>query len=154
MSGDRTPAFVRTLIPIIIGPLVARFAPGVDADDPTVLLLVSAVVSYVYYVGVRYLEAYNPKLGYLLGIAKTPAYSKEDAPSPGQGEAIEAIIVVDDDEDEAPYVEDVEPEPTSFSEMRVMPISEARKIAKSAEAKNIATTPITRVPVKRTPPTF
>jgi uncharacterized membrane protein YcaP (DUF421 family) len=69
---DLAPSFVRTAVPLIVGPLIARY--GFDADDPTVSVVISAVVSYVYYVIVRVLELKAPTLGYLLGIAKQPTY--------------------------------------------------------------------------------
>lgn len=103
MSGDLTPSFVRTLVPIVVGPLAARFMPGIDPTDPTVLLLVSGVISYLYYVAVRVIEMEFPKMGYFLGIAKAPAYSQHDAPSPGVGEHVEAVVVEDaTDETEQP----------------------------------------------------
>lgn len=61
---------IRTLVPLIAGTLVAA---GVDVGlaDSVTTLIVSAVV----YVAVRLMEEYvNPKLGWLLGIAKSPTY--------------------------------------------------------------------------------
>lgn len=88
-------SLVRTLVPIIVGPLVARFLPGFDPSDPNVLLVVSAVASYLYYVVVRVLELKAPQLGYLLGIAKPPVYSAAASPSPAQGEDVVAVVVPD-----------------------------------------------------------
>lgn len=76
------PSLVRTLVPILVGPLVTRFFPGLDINDQNTTLVVSAIVSYLYYVLVRVLETKAPSLGYLLGIAKAPAYSPKDAPQP------------------------------------------------------------------------
>lgn len=88
-------SFVRTLVPIVIGPVIARIMPGVDPHDPNVLLVVSAIASYVYYVVVRLLELKAPQVGYLLGIAKAPAYSSAPSPSPDTGEHVEAVVVPD-----------------------------------------------------------
>lgn len=93
--SDKTPAIVRTIVPIIVGNVLTKVIPGLDPTDPFVNTLVDTAVSGVYYVGVRYLEEYNPKLGYLLGIAKKPAYSTEPAPSPGPDEHLEAVVVDD-----------------------------------------------------------
>jgi hypothetical protein len=91
--SDQLPAFVRTLVPIVVGPLVARF--GFDVTDPDTLALVIGVVSYLWWVVVHTVELKWPQFGYLLGIAKAPAYSSEPAPSPGPGEDVEAVVVPD-----------------------------------------------------------
>lgn len=100
MASQQTPAFVRTLIPIIVGFLVARF--GVDSNDPTTALVVNSVVSYLWYVVVHTIELKYPQFGYLLGIPKAPAYSPADAPSPGPGEHMEAVVVADAPDPDAP----------------------------------------------------
>lgn len=92
--ADLMPSLIRTLVPIVVGPLVARF--GLDVNDPDNLALVSAVISYLFYVLVRLVETRYPAFGYLLGIAKQPAYSPEPSPSPGAGEDVEAVVVPDD----------------------------------------------------------
>lgn len=89
--ADLMPSLIRTLIPIIVGPLVARF--GLDVTDPDNLALVSAVLSWGFYVLVRVVETRWPAFGYLLGIAKQPAYSAAPSPSPGPGEDVEAVVV-------------------------------------------------------------
>ena len=81
---------------MVVGPLVAKFAPGVDTESENALLLISAVVGYLYYVFVRVVETKFPQAGYFLGIAKAPAYSNEPAPSPGPGEEVEAVVVSED----------------------------------------------------------
>ena len=91
---DLMPSLIRTLVPILVGPLVARF--GLDVTDPDDLALVSAVISYAFYVLVRVVETKFPVAGYLLGIAKAPAYSPEPSPSPGPGEDVEAVVVPDE----------------------------------------------------------
>lgn len=96
-SHTLSPALIRTLVPIVVGPLAARFFPGVDIQDPDLLLLTSAVITYVYYVVVRVVEDKFPKAGYFLGIAKRPVYSPEPAPSPGNDERLEAVVVGDDE---------------------------------------------------------
>lgn len=93
--STQAPGFVRTLVPVIIGPLAARF--GFNATDPTTLMYTSMIASYVYYVVVRILENYFPTLGFLLGIAKQPVYSTAAAPSPGAGEDVVAVVVDSDD---------------------------------------------------------
>lgn len=74
-------AYVRTGTPIAAGPILVAIAGqfGLDLSTEQVLLLVPAV-SFLYYVLGRAMETYNPKLGYVLGIAKTPTYSTEPAP--------------------------------------------------------------------------
>lgn len=91
---DLMPSLIRTLVPIVVGPLVARF--GLDVTDPNNLALVSGVVAYVFYVLVRLVETHWPAAGYLLGIAKQPAYSSQPSPSPGPGEDVTAVVTPDD----------------------------------------------------------
>jgi hypothetical protein len=82
--NDQTPAFVRTLVPFLVGYLATRF--GINPDDPSVALLVSALVGYGWYVVTHLVELRYPRFGWLLGIAKAPAYSSAPAPSPDSGE--------------------------------------------------------------------
>lgn len=89
------PSLVRTLVPIIIGPVVARL--GINPEDPTVLLLASGTISYLYYVLVRVLETKAPQLGYFLGVAKSPVYSPKSQVSPGPGEALSVEVVSTED---------------------------------------------------------
>lgn len=71
-NADLAPSFVRTAVPLIVGPLLARY--GFQADDPDVVMLLSAGLGWLYYVIVRLCELKAPTLGYLLGIAKSPTY--------------------------------------------------------------------------------
>lgn len=101
MSGtSQKPAYVRTGTPMAAGAVLVYVAQqiGLDlsADQATILV---PVVMYLYYVLGRALEAYNPRLGFVLGIAKQPAYSKQDAPAPDEGEHLEAIVVADKEPD-------------------------------------------------------
>lgn len=91
--NQQSPAFVRTLIPFIVGFLVTKF--GVSSNDPTILLAVNGVVGYLWYVVVHTIELKYPQFGYLLGIPKAPAYSSEPSPSPSSGEHVEAVVVPD-----------------------------------------------------------
>lgn len=95
--SDKTPGIIRTITPVIVGSVIARVIPGIDPTDPTVLLITSTLLTSAYYVAVRYLEEVNPKLGYLLGVAKKPAYSSQPAPSPDSGQAVVAVVVPEDE---------------------------------------------------------
>lgn len=83
----QTPAFVRTLTPYAVGYLATRL--GLDSDDP----LLALGVGYAFYVVVHVVELRWPRFGWLLGVAKAPAYSSAPAPSPGAGENVEAVVV-------------------------------------------------------------
>ena len=79
-------SIVRTFVPIIVGSVVGWFVTlGVTLDDQfsgLLTLVVSAALSGVYYVAVRLLETYvAPKLGWLLGLAKTPTAYTADSPA-------------------------------------------------------------------------
>lgn len=74
-------SLVRTFTPIIVGTVLGWFvAAGITVDpefEKAFTLLISAVLSGVYYVGVRLLETYvTPRFGWLLGLAKQPDYFK------------------------------------------------------------------------------
>ena len=93
----QTPAVVRTSTPpAYAGALIylaQRFLHiNLDTNDILVLL---PVVSAAFYIVVRALETWKPALGYILGVAKQPAYSPEPSPSPADGEDVEAVVVPD-----------------------------------------------------------
>lgn len=72
-------SLVRTFTPIIVGAVLGWFATaGIELDgefSASLTLLVSGVLSGVYYIAVRLLETYvAPKFGWLLGLAKSPEY--------------------------------------------------------------------------------
>lgn len=94
MSGGQTPAYVRTGTPIGAGAVIVFIAKqlGVDLTVDQALLLMPAVM-YAYYVLGRLLESFDPRLGYILGIAKTPAYSIEPSTSPDRGEKLAGVVV-------------------------------------------------------------
>lgn len=154
MSGNQTPAYVRTGTPIAAGPIIVAIASqfGLDLTVEQALMVVP-VVSFLYYVLGRALETYNPKLGYVLGIAKAPAYSNEPAPSPGPGEEVVAEVVpeespqpVDEPVEEPIYESDVaveEEEPLPLL-IRSTPLDEVRAAARK--------TPVKRAPRKAQPP--
>ncbi len=78
-------SIVRTIVPIVVGAVLGWLAAAnvpVDPDfEGTLTTLLTAVLTTAYYVAVRLFETYiSPKLGWLLGYAKTPdSYSKEQA---------------------------------------------------------------------------
>lgn len=80
-AGTLWASIVRTFIPIIVGAVLSFFVSrGIELDPefkPALELLLSALFAFVWYVAVRLLETYvTPKLGWLLGLAKSPdAYS-------------------------------------------------------------------------------
>jgi len=75
-------SIVRTVVPIIVGAVIAWVTGlGVALDEefePLLASLLTAGFSAVYYIAVRLLEVYvTPKLGWLLGLAKSPdSYSE------------------------------------------------------------------------------
>lgn len=79
MSGNLSPSLVRTGVPLLFGGLLTKY--GLDVDDPDTAILLTGVISYLYYVVARFLEVFGgAKWGYVLGIAKSPGYSQADAP--------------------------------------------------------------------------
>lgn len=78
-------SIVRTIVPLIVGGALSLWArAGIDVD-PAFAEALTAVLfagfTAVYYVGVRLLETYvAPKLGWLLGAAKSPAVYTPESP--------------------------------------------------------------------------
>jgi hypothetical protein len=85
-TNNQTPALIRTWTPILVGALISFLtARGIDLDDSTstaLFLTMTALIQGVYYTVVRLIEVKAPQFGWLLGLAKAPAYSKEDPPAP------------------------------------------------------------------------
>ena len=78
--NDFVTSLIRTYVPTAVGIFVAYLtAAGVDLEAGTELALsggIVAVVTGVWYFGVRLLENRWPAFGYLLGVAKAPAYTE------------------------------------------------------------------------------
>ena len=79
-------SIVRTFTPIVVGSVVGWFVTaGIPLDDKfggLLELVVSGLLTAVYYVAVRLLETYvTPKFGWLLGLAKTPAVYTPESPA-------------------------------------------------------------------------
>lgn len=76
--GDIGSSIVRTVVPLVVGVVVAWLARhNVDGSAYADFLsaVVAAVVTTVYYAVVRVLETYvKPRFGWLLGLAKPPTY--------------------------------------------------------------------------------
>lgn len=78
-------SIVRTVTPIIVGAIVAWLvARGIPVDaelQAAIVVALTAAFQAVYYIAVRLLETYvTPKLGWLLGLAKSPDSYSPDTP--------------------------------------------------------------------------
>lgn len=76
---------IRTVVPIVVGAVLGWFTAVNIPVDPefegTLTTLLTAVLTAAYYVAVRLFETYiSPKLGWLLGYAKSPDSYSEDQP--------------------------------------------------------------------------
>lgn len=73
--NDQLVALVRTVVPAVVGLLLAAAAKAnIDIDGGALNGIVDAVVIGVYYLVARQLEKRWPKFGVLLGIPKQPTY--------------------------------------------------------------------------------
>lgn len=83
-------SIVRTVVPIVVGAVLGWFASANITLDPEfegqLTALLTTLLTVIYYVAVRLFETYiSPKLGWMLGYAKSPdSYSKDE---PGKHEA-------------------------------------------------------------------
>lgn len=78
-------SIVRTIVPLIVGgvlSLAVAINVPLDPEFETLLAaLLTALLTALYYVAVRLFETYiSPKLGWLLGYAKSPDSYSEDTP--------------------------------------------------------------------------
>lgn len=78
MDSDLLVSLRRTLVPIIVGALMASFL-GSDLDPQALQSVVGGVISAVYYTVVRLLELKIPGVGVLLGARKQPVYVAPEA---------------------------------------------------------------------------
>lgn len=75
-------SIVRTIVPLLVGAVVAFLVgKGITLDsefEGLLTTLLTVAFSGLYYIAVRLLETYvTPKLGWLIGLAKSPeGYSK------------------------------------------------------------------------------
>lgn len=79
-------SFVRTIVPIVVGAVVAWLVKqGIPVDEEfsaAISAVLFAVFSSVYYIVARLLETYvTPKLGVLLGLPKAPESYTADSPA-------------------------------------------------------------------------
>ncbi|PRB78226.1 hypothetical protein CQ012_02225 [Arthrobacter sp. MYb214] len=77
---------VRTIVPIIVGCVLGWFAGAnipLDTEfEGTLTALLTLLFTTAYYVAVRLFETYiSPKLGWLLGYAKSPDSYTADSPA-------------------------------------------------------------------------
>lgn len=97
-QSPQAPAFVRTLVPFLVAWVGAYLAKhGFGIDPVWLTTAVGLGLGYAWFVIVHVVELKVPQFGWLLGIAKAPAYSSEPAPSPGPDESVVAEVVPDPD---------------------------------------------------------
>lgn len=81
-------SIVRTIVPIVVGAVISYFVTaGIELDpefEGALFLVVTGALQGVYYIAVRLFETYvSPKFGWLLLVAKQPAYTERPAIIPG-----------------------------------------------------------------------
>jgi len=71
------PSIIRTVVPAVVGVLVAALAvAGLHLDAVVFTPTITLAVTSGYYAGVRWLEVkFGPKFGWLLGKAGAPKYT-------------------------------------------------------------------------------
>jgi hypothetical protein len=80
--GDNVISLIRTYVPMAVGFALSLFVShGLNVDPSlkiTLTALITSGLSAAWYTLVRLLESMWPGFGWLLGVAKTPAYGTED----------------------------------------------------------------------------
>jgi Flp pilus assembly pilin Flp len=75
MSFISQTSFIRTVVPFLVGAIIAGLtALGTSFDSEVLTELMTVVVGGVYYTVVRWLESRWPNLGWLLGSPNPPTY--------------------------------------------------------------------------------
>lgn len=78
-------SMIRTVVPLLVGTVVAWLASrGITVDQNTLLPAVDAIVVALYYGVVRWAESRWPQAGWLLGVPGAPSYAPK-SPSNGLG---------------------------------------------------------------------
>jgi len=72
--GDALIALVRTVVPLIVGWLLAHLALPAEVA-PQIELILTTVFTALYYVAVRFLSARWSWVGWLLGYPTDPTYT-------------------------------------------------------------------------------
>ena len=82
MADKILASVIRTVVPVIVGVLVAAFAKfGFHLTEDTFTGVITTGVTAGYYAGLRWLEVNgSPKWGWLLGKAGAPRYPANAAP--------------------------------------------------------------------------
>ena len=79
--NDYLIAIIRTIVPAVVGLLIAQAArAGFDIPQAELVVVVEAFCIGVYYVAVRYAESIYPGLGVLLGVSREPSYNEKVTP--------------------------------------------------------------------------
>jgi hypothetical protein len=77
MNNDLVTSFIRTLVPVLVGWIIASATRiGLNLDSAELTAALTALFTLVYYTLVRWWESHNPKAGKLLGRAKAPTYEQ------------------------------------------------------------------------------
>lgn len=78
--NDIITSIIRTIVPMIVGAIVAFFATkGITFDEQfraNMIGVLQLIFSALYYITARALETKVPRLGWLLGSVKQPGYSE------------------------------------------------------------------------------
>ncbi len=79
-------SIARTLVPAIVGQMLGLWGatdlPVDDRLEPALTVFLGLVLTGTYYAGVRVLETYvAPRVGWLLGLARTPAVYTAQSPA-------------------------------------------------------------------------
>lgn len=111
MSNNEAPALpvkdlidsvIRTIIPYIVGLVVALVAKAnITLDDSTIVQItgvVTLLVGTIYYIIVRWAEQKWPQVGWFLGVPKQPVYV-DNRTVPGTVVVPEGVVDVGDHED-------------------------------------------------------
>jgi hypothetical protein len=75
LTKDYFASLIRTLVPVVVGWVLAQLAiVGIDLDPGSLQVIVEALFIGGYYAIVRLLEAKNTAFGWFLGLATAPSY--------------------------------------------------------------------------------
>lgn len=77
MLSNAVISWIRTIVPVVVGVVVAWVQPfGIEVDTTEAVTVLTAVATAVYYTLARMIESKFPKWGFLLGVPREPIYAK------------------------------------------------------------------------------
>ena len=75
MNHEQIISIIRTIVPAIVGLIIAQLAKaGLEIDQAALTVVFDGLIIGLYYILVRWAESHRSQFGWLLGAPHQPAY--------------------------------------------------------------------------------